>query len=240
MFPADQHIQIGSILFDNLDQIDLTGPYEVLATIPNSTFTVTAKSMEPMRDFRGLRLLADKTFAEAPQFDVLHIPGGPGQEALMEDEEVLSFIRTQASGAHYMFSVCTGALVCGAAGLLVGRKATTHWSAHHLLPYFGAEAVNERVVIDGNWIFAAGVTSGIDGALQLAAILRGQKVAEQIQLYLQYHPEPPFDSGTPERAPKDVLEAARNKASELTSKRLETAKKIATRLKINPAASNVE
>jgi cyclohexyl-isocyanide hydratase len=183
MFPADQHIQIGSILFDNLDQIDLTGPYEVLATIPNSTFTVTAKSMEPMRDFRGLRLLADKTFAEAPQFDVLHIPGGPGQEALMEDEEVLSFLRTQASGAQYMFSVCTGALVCGAAGLLVGRKATTHWSAHHLLPYFGAEAVNERVVIDGNWIFAAGVTSGIDGALQLAAIRRGQKGAEQIQLY---------------------------------------------------------
>ena len=240
MFPADQHIQIGSILFDNLDQIDLTGPYEVLATIPNSTFTVTAKSMEPMRDFRGLRMLADKTFTEAPQFDVLHIPGGPGQEALMEDEEVLSFLRTQASGAQYMFSVCTGALVCGAAGLLVGRKATTHWSAHHLLPYFGAEAVNERVVIDGNWIFAAGVTSGIDGALQLAAILRGQKVAEQIQLYLQYHPEPPFDSGTPERAPKDVLEAARNKASELTSKRLETAKKIATRLKINPEISNVE
>ncbi len=240
MFPADQHIQIGSILFDNLDQIDLTGPYEVLATIPNSTFTVTAKSMEPMRDFRGLRMLADKTFAASPQFDVLHIPGGPGQEALMEDEEVLSFLRTQASGAQYMFSVCTGALVCGAAGLLVGRKATTHWSAHHLLPYFGAEAVNERVVIDGNWIFAAGVTSGIDGALQLAAILRGQKVAEQIQLYLQYHPEPPFDSGTPERAPKDVLEAARNKASELTSKRLETAKKIATRLEINPDVSNVE
>jgi len=240
MFPADQHIQIGTILFDNLDQIDLTGPYEVLATIPNSTFTVTAKSMEPMRDFRGLRMLADKTFTEVPQFDVLHIPGGPGQEALMEDEEVLSFLRTQASGAQYMFSVCTGALVCGAAGLLVGRKATTHWSAHHLLPYFGAEAVNERVVIDGNWIFAAGVTSGIDGALQLAAILRGQKVAEQIQLYLQYHPEPPFDSGTPERAPKDVLEAARNKASELTSKRLETAKKIATRLEINPDVSNVE
>lgn len=240
MFPADQHIQIGSILFDNLDQIDLTGPYEVLATIPNSTFTVTAKSMEPMRDFRGLRMLADKTFAEAPQFDVLHIPGGPGQEALMEDEEVLSFLQTQASGAHYMFSVCTGALVCGAAGLLVGRKATTHWTAHHLLPYFGAEAVNERVVIDGNWVFAAGVTSGIDGALQLAAILRGQKVAEQIQLYLQYHPEPPFDSGTPERAPKDVLEAAINKASELTSKRLETAKKIATRLKINPDAPSFE
>ena len=240
MFPADQHIQIGSILFDNLDQIDLTGPYEVLATIPNSTFTVTAKSMEPMRDFRGLRMLADKTFTEVPQFDVMHIPGGPGQEALMEDEEVLSFLRTQASGAQYMFYVCTGALVCGAAGLLVGRKATTYWSAHHLLPYFGAEAVNERVVIDGNWIFAAGVTSGIDGALQLAAILRGQKVAEQIQLYLQYHPEPPFDSGTPERAPKDVLEAARNKASELTSKRLETAKKIATRLEINPDVSNVE
>ncbi len=239
MFPPDQHIQIGTILFENLDQIDLTGPYEVLATIPNSTYTVTAKTLAPMKDFRGLRLMADKTFDEAPQFDVLHIPGGPGQEALMEDEEVLSFIRSQANSAHYMFSVCTGALICGAAGLLVGRKATTHWTAHHLLPFFGAEPVNERVVIDGNWVFAAGVTSGIDGALQLAAMLRGQKVAEQIQLYLQYHPEPPFDSGTPERAPKDVLEAARVKASKLTSKRLETAKRISARLNIAPDKTNI-
>lgn len=235
MLPPDKHIQIGSILFDNLDQIDLTGPYEVLATIPNSTFTVTAKSLAPMKDFRGLRLIADKTFDEAPQFDVLHIPGGPGQEALMEDEAVLSFIRAQAENAQYMFSVCTGALICGAAGLLVGKKATTHWTAHHLLPFFGAEAVNERVVIDGNWIFAAGVTSGIDGALHLAAMLRGQKVAEQIQLYMQYQPEPPFDSGTPERAPKDVLEAARTKAGTLTSERQKTARKIAAKLNIDVA-----
>lgn len=239
MLPPDQHIQIGSILFENLDQIDLTGPYEVLATIPNATFTVTAKSLAPVKDFRGLRLMADKTFDEAPQFDVLHIPGGPGQEALMEDEAVLSFIRSQAKSAMYMFSVCTGALICGAAGLLVGRKATTHWTAHHLLPFFGAEPVNERVVIDGNWVFAAGVTSGIDGALHLAAMLRGQKVAEQIQLYMQYQPEPPFDAGTPERAPKDVLEAARTKAGTLTLHRLETAKKIAAKLNIDPDKINV-
>ncbi|HAD85749.1 MAG TPA: AraC family transcriptional regulator [Rhodospirillaceae bacterium] len=237
MLPPEHHIQIGSILFDGLDQIDLTGPYEVLATIPNATFTVAAKSLEPMRDFRGMRLMADTTFGDAPQFDVLHIPGGPGQQALMEDEEVLSFIRTQAASADYVLSVCTGALVCGAAGLLVGRKATTHWSAHHLLPYFGAEAVNERVVIDGNWIFAAGVTSGIDGALHLAAMLRGQKVAEQIQLYMQYQPEPPFDAGTPERAPAEVLEAARAKAGQLTADRLATAKKIAAKLNIDPGAA---
>jgi len=110
------------------------------------------------------------------------------------------------------------------------RFPWTHWAAQYLLPYFGATPVNERVVIDGNWVFAAGVTSGIDGALQLAAMLRGDAVAQQIQLYMQYHPEPPFDSGTPDRAPKAVLEAARNSVTKLTEDRLETAKRVADRL----------
>jgi cyclohexyl-isocyanide hydratase len=232
MFSPDKHLQIGSILFPGLDQIDLTGPFEVLSAIPNSTIQVIAKTTSPIKDLHGLNLVADKTFDQVPQLDVLHVPGGPGQQALMEDEEVLSFIRKQAASASYVFSVCTGALLCGAAGLLKGRRATTHWTAQHLLPYFGATPVNERVVIDGNWVFAAGVTSGIDGALHLAALLRGQRIAEQIQLYMQYHPEPPFDAGTPDRAPKAVLEAARSSASKLTAERLETAKKIGARLGI--------
>jgi cyclohexyl-isocyanide hydratase len=232
MFPPEKHLQIGSILFPGLDQIDLTGPFEVLSAIPNSTLHIAAKTRAPIRDFHGLSLVADKTFDEVPELDVIHIPGGPGQQALMEDEQTLSFIRKHAEKASYVFSVCTGALLCGAAGLLKGKRATTHWAAHHLLPYFGATPVNERVVIDGNWVFAAGVTSGIDGALHLAALLRGHRVAEQIQLYMQYHPEPPFDAGTPDRAPKPVLDAARSSVAKLTAERLETARKVAAKLGI--------
>jgi cyclohexyl-isocyanide hydratase len=230
MVPAEKHLQIGSLLFPGLDQIDLTGPFEVLSAIPNSTMCIAAKTLAPIKDFHGLSLVADKTFDEMPDLDVLHIPGGPGQQALMEDEETLSFIRKHAAKASYVFSVCTGALICGAAGLLKGKRATTHWASQHLLPYFGATPVNERVVIDGKWVFAAGVTSGIDGALHLAAILRGQAAAEQIQLYMQYQPEPPFDAGTPDRAPQPVLFAARNSVAKLTAERLETAKRIATKL----------
>src|SRR5690242_6093026 len=143
--------------------------------------------------------------ADAPQLDLLHVPGGFGQEALMEDDDLLDWVRRQAAGARYVFSVCTGALICGAAGLLKGRRATTHWTAFELLPIFGAIPVNERVVEDGNMVFAAGVTSGIDGALRVAAKLRGDEVAQGIQLYMQYAPEPPFNSGTPETAPARVL-----------------------------------
>ena len=127
----------------------------------------------------------------------------------MEEAEVLGWIRQQASGACSIFSVCTGALICGAAGLLKGRRATTHWSAFHLLPFFGAIPVNERVVVDGAWVFAAGVTAGIDGALRLAAELRGDEAAQAIQLHMVYAPEPPFNSGTPETAPAAILEQAR-------------------------------
>ena len=152
MIPPDTHLEIGSLLFEGLDQIDLTGPFEVLSRIPNSTYRIYGKTTEPVRDLKGLRLTPDATLADAPQLDVLHVPGGFGQEALMEDEAVLGWIREQATGAHSIFSVCTGALLCGAAGLLKGRRATTHWASLHLLPFFGAIPVNERVVIDGNWI----------------------------------------------------------------------------------------
>ncbi len=133
---------------------------------------------------KGLWLTPDATLADAPPLDVLHVPGGFGQEALMEDAEVLGWIRQQAAGACSIFSVCTGALICGAAGLLKGRRATTHWASFHLLPYFGAIPVNERVVVDGAWVFAAGVTAGIDGALRLAAELRGDEAAQAIQLHM--------------------------------------------------------
>ena len=163
---------------------------------------------------------------------VLHVPGGFGQEALMDDAEVLDWIGRQAAGAHSVFSVCTGALLCGAAGLLRGRRATTHWASFHLLTLFGAIPVNERVVMDGNWVFAAGVTAGIDGALRLAAGLRGADVARAIQLHMVYAPEPPFDSGTPETAPTAILVEARRLVAAITARREATARRVAVRLGI--------
>ena len=233
MIPNDIHLQIGSLLFDGIDQIDVTGPYEVFSRLPNSTHRLFATTTSPVRDMHGLRLMADAILADAPPLDLLHIPGGPGQEALMENEEVLNWIRQQAAGARCIFSVCTGALICGAAGLIKGRRATTHWSAFDLLPLFGAIPVNERVVVDDNWVFAAGVTAGIDGALRIAADLRGEKVAQLIQLGIAYAPEPPFQSGTPESAPPDVLAEAKNGGQALATRRLETARRVAARLGIN-------
>jgi len=237
MIPHDTHLQIGSLLFEGVDQIDLTGPFEVLSRIPNSTYRIYGKSREPVRDLRGLRLTADAALADAPQLDVLHVPGGFGQEALMEDKDVLGWIAEQAAGAHSVFSVCTGALLCGAAGLLGGRRATTHWASFHLLPLFGAIPVNERVVVDGNWLFAAGVTAGIDGALRLAAELRGDDAAKTIQLYMVYAPEPPFNSGTPESAPAAILAQARQSLAGITAQREATARRVAARLGIAVAAT---
>ena len=238
MIPPETHLQIGSLLFEGLDQIDLTGPFEVLSRIPNSTYRIYGPSLDPVRDVRGLRITPDATLAQAPRLDVLHIPGGQGQEALMRDAAVLGWIRSQASGASHVFSVCTGALLLGAAGLLVGRRATTYWNAVHLLPWFGAEAVDARVVIDPDadgrtWLFAAGVTAGIDGALQLAAELRSDDAARLIQLGMQYAPEPPFDSGTPRSAPPAILARAREAAAGITARREATARAIAAELGIS-------
>jgi cyclohexyl-isocyanide hydratase len=208
----------------------LTGPFEVFSRIPNSTYRIYGKSAAPLRDLRGLRMMADATLAEAPQLDLLHVPGGFGQEAVMEDEEVLGWIRQQAKGARCVFSVCTGALILGAVGLLKGRRATTHWNSIDLLPYFGATPVNERVVRDGHMVFAAGVTAGIDGALRVVADLRGDEVAQGIQLVIAYAPEPPFASGTPETAPPAVLARAKETMRQVTAQREQTARRLAARL----------
>ena len=233
MIPHDTHLQIGSLLFEGIDQIDLTGPFEVLSRIPNATYRIYSKAAAPVRDLKGLWLMSDASLVEAPPLDVLHVPGGYGQEALMEDTEVLAWIRQQARGACRIFSVCTGALVCGAAGLLKGRRATTHWASLHLLPYFGAIPVNERVVFDGAWVFAAGVTAGIDGALRLAAELRGEEAAQAIQLHMVYAPEPPFHSGTPDTAPATIVQEARRSLQGISARREETARRVASRLGIS-------
>jgi cyclohexyl-isocyanide hydratase len=232
MIPHDTHLHVGSLLFEGIDQINLTRPFEVLSRIPNATYRIYGKTAAPVRDLKGLWLTPDATLADAPPLDVLRVPGGYGREALMEDAEVLDRIRRQAGGACRIFSVCTGALLCGAAGLLKGRRATTHWASFHLLPWFGAIPVNERVVVDGNWVFAAGVTAGIDGALRLAAELRGDDAARAIQLHMAYAPDPPFDSGTPETAPAAILAQARRSVAGITAQREATARRVAARLGI--------
>jgi cyclohexyl-isocyanide hydratase len=227
-----QPLTIGALVFPGIDQIDLTGPFEVLSRLSNSRFHLVWKDTSPVRDMQGLILTPDTTLADCPPLDLLIVPGGFGQEALMDDEAVLNFIRTQAAHARYVFSICTGALLCGAAGLLRGVRSTTHWLSFPLLGYFGAIPVDSRVVIDNRHISAAGVTSGLDGALHVAALLRGDFVAQAIQLSIEYAPDPPFHSGTPKTAPPQLLEALRSKTADLNAARLATAKRIATRLGI--------
>lgn len=230
MIPETVHLNIGSLLFENLDQIDLTGPFEVLSRLPNATYRIYAKSAGPVSDVMGFRLTPDATLSDAPQLDIVHVPGGPGQQALMEDEEVLGWLRRQAEGAKKVLSVCTGALLFGGAGLIRGKRATTHWASFHLLPWFGAIPVDERVVVDGSWIFAAGATSGIDAALRLAADVRGVEAAQLIQLDIAYAPEPPFQSGTPHSAPNEIVARARRNSAELIARREATARQAAGRL----------
>jgi cyclohexyl-isocyanide hydratase len=226
----ERPLQLGSLLYDGLDQIDLTGPFEIFSRLSNSRYRLYAPSTAPVRDIHGLVLQPDASLADAPPLDLLHVPGGFGQEALMDDGDVLAWIRRQATGARCVFSVCTGALLLGAAGLLVGRRATTHWASFDLLPLFGALPVDERVVTDGSFVSTAGVTAGIDGALQVAARLRGDDEAQAIQLWMQYAPEPPFTAGTPATAPPHILAAARADVADVSRRREATARRVAARL----------
>jgi cyclohexyl-isocyanide hydratase len=213
-------LTIGGLIFPGMDQCDFTGPFTVLSRVPHSRFLTLWKELEPVTDLNGLRLLPDTTLREAPQLDVLLVPGGKGQEDLMTDEVLLAFLLQQAARARYMFSVCTGALLCGAAGLLQGRRATTHWASLDVLPYYGAAVSTERVVVDGSLITTGGITAGIDGALQVAALLRGDTVAQEIQLDIAYDPQPAFSAGSPATAPADVLHAVRARTQALTDRRL--------------------
>ena len=204
-------LSVGCLIFDQMDQIDFTGPFEVLSRMPDTTVRVIAKEIAPVRDVQGLRLTPDVSIAEAGIFDVLIVPGGYGQQALMHDEEVLYLISSHVHNERLLFSVCTGALLCGAAGVLAGRHVTTHWAARHLLPYYGAILADARVVADGNIISAAGVTAGLDAALVLVSVLRGDAAAHEIQLAIEYAPNPVFHSGTPDIAPTAVLESFKRK-----------------------------
>lgn len=192
-------LTIGILVFDGITQLDATGPYEVLTRIPAATVLLIARTGRVVRA-GGLRLVPDATLADCPQLDVLCVPGGRGIDELLLDDAVLAFVRRQARRARYVTSVCTGSLLLGAAGLLRGRRAACHWLSLPLLTAFGARASSRRVVTDGKFITAGGVTAGLDFGLRLAAVLAGRRCAEAIELALQYDPQPPFRTGTPRLA----------------------------------------
>ncbi|MDX9664456.1 DJ-1/PfpI family protein [Pseudomonas sp. P5_152] len=223
-------LQIGFLLFPQVQQLDLTGPYDVLASLPDVQVHLIWKDLAPVTASTGLVLQPTRRFADCPDLDVLCIPGGSGVGPLMEDAQTLAFIQAQATKVRYLTSVCTGALVLGAAGLLKGKRATTHWAYHSLLGLQGAIAVQERVVRDGNLLTGGGITAGIDFALTLAAELYGDDVAQLVQLQLEYAPAPPFASGEPQTAPEAVLQRARQLAADSLAQRTLITQRAAARL----------
>jgi cyclohexyl-isocyanide hydratase len=188
------------LLFPRLTQLDLTGPYEVFAQMPDTKVHLLAQSLDTVVSAYGMPFTPDTRFDDCPPLDVLFVPGGPGIAGAIESLPTLDFLRQRAPAAKFVTSVCTGALVLGAAGLLNGYRATTHWLSLDLLPVVGAIPVSERVVVDRNRITGAGVTAGIDFGLVVAAHLFGEDAARAIQLMMEYDPAPPFNSGSPRTA----------------------------------------
>jgi len=219
------------LLYPNLTQLDLTGPYEVLARYKELSLHLVWKDCEPVRDVSGLRIVPTVSFDDCPQADILFVPGGPGQVALMDDGEVLDFLRRQAAGARYVTSVCTGSLVLAAAGLLTGYRATCHWLSLPQLALFGVEPVPERVVIDRNRISGAGVTSGIDFALALMAQLFGEERAKAAQLMIEYDPAPPFAGGSPSSASTETISAVKALTDGFQANREAVSTRVAAALK---------
>lgn len=206
-------LRFGILAFPDVQQLDLTGPYEVFASAPGSEVLLIGRERAPVVASTGLPLVPTATYADCPPLDVLCVPGGAGVNALMEDADALDFIRSRAGEVRYLTSVCTGSLVLGAAGLLKGKRATSHWNAVDLLTAFGAIPTEGRVVRDGNLITAGGVTSGIDFGLTVIAELLGAETAQRVQLALEYAPAPPFQSGTPQEAPAEIVQAVRERFS---------------------------
>ncbi len=211
---SERQWRSGLLVFPNLTQLDLTGPYEVLARIPGAETLLLWKDLEPVRSEHGLTILPQATLAQCPPLDLVLVPGGTGVNPLLEDAEVLAFLRRRAAEARYVVGICTGSLVLGAAGLLQGRRAGTHWMSRDLLRAFGAEPVAERVVVDGNLYTGGGVTAGIDVALTVAADIAGRAAAEAIQLAIEYDPAPPFAAGSPDIADPEVLAGVLARAEE--------------------------
>ena len=223
-------LQIGILFFPNVTQLDAMGPAQVLSRVPGAKMHIIWKSRDPVTTDSGFAVLPTTTFADCPQLDVICVPGGAGQMALMNDEETLAFLRRQAAGARYITSVCTGSLVLAAAGLLKGYRSACHWSVRDELAAFGAVPVADRVVRDRNRLSGGGVTAGIDFGLTLAAELAGDQTAKAIQLMMEYDPKPPFDSGSPEKAGPELVALYKQRTAGMMEQRREANRTAAARV----------
>jgi cyclohexyl-isocyanide hydratase len=224
-------LRIGLLLFPKVTQLDLTGPLKVFSSLPGAKVHLIWKRIEPVPSDSVLALTPTVTFADCPQLDVICVPGGVGTDDMVNDEEMLDFLRRQAEGAKYVTSVCTGSLILGSAGLLRGYRATTHWTAMELLAPFGATPAKTRVCIDRNRVTGGGVTAGIDFALTLVSLLTDRQTAEAIQLRLEYNPAPPFNAGSPNTAPPEILALLKERISPYQQRRNEANGRAAARLK---------
>jgi cyclohexyl-isocyanide hydratase len=223
-------LQIGLVLFPKVTQLDFTGPLQVFSSVPGAKVHLIWKRIEPVPSDSVLSITPTITFADCPQLDVICVPGGIGTDDMVNDEEMLDFLRKQSVGAKYITSVCTGSLVLGAAGLLRGYRATTHWSAMDHLAPFGAVPTRTRVCVDRNRVTGGGVTAGIDFALTLVSLLVDRPTAEMIQLRLEYNPAPPFNSGSPDTAPPEILARMKERITPFAQRRREAVERAAARL----------
>ncbi|MFA4913539.1 MAG: DJ-1/PfpI family protein [Burkholderiaceae bacterium] len=223
-------MQVNFLLFPAVTQLDLTGPFEVLARAPGFKIDLVSKTMDPVRSDRGLGILPTATFATAKRCDILVVPGGPGTDDALVDPEWVQLTARQAGDATFILGICTGALLLGAAGLLRGKRATSHWQAREFLPAFGAIPDESRTCIDGNLFTSGGVTSGIDMALRAVSIILDEDAARQIQLQIEYDPEPPFEGGTPRSSPAHIVERCVNSSRERHALRREAVRQAAARM----------
>ena len=223
-------LRVVFLVYPNVTQLDLTGPAQVLSRLGNSTVDLVWKTRDPVPTDSGFSLLPTGTMEEATGADILCVPGGFGCVDVMHDDGALDWVRSVGSSAQWVTSVCTGSLILGAAGLLQGYRATSHWAWRDYLSLFGAEPVAERVVFDRNRVTGGGVTAGIDFALALTAKIRGERFAKAIQLGLEYDPHPPFDAGNPGTAGEDLIEAVRDRSNRMAPDREERVRAAAERM----------
>ncbi|HKS46428.1 MAG TPA: DJ-1/PfpI family protein [Amycolatopsis sp.] len=226
-----EKVRVGLLVYPEVNALDVIGPAEIFAGSSHVDVHLVGKTITPVRTSGGWRIVPTTSFADTPELDVLCVPGGVGQIALMTDEKTLGFVRRQAATARYVTSVCTGALLLGAAGLLRGYRATTHWMSHDQLALFGAVPQRQRVVVDRNRITGAGVTAGMDFALVVLGELFGEQEAQAVQLAVEYDPAPPYTAGQPHLASADVVAQVTARAVAKQDSRLETSRAAVLRLR---------